>query len=88
MKIQVNTTEQDINEDLQASMSKTFEYEICEAPHFKSDYCFDFNNQVKNSLNNLHDSRIQNNRDNLSKISFRNNEEDSLAHDKFGESSI
>jgi hypothetical protein len=29
---------------MQASMSKTFEYEICEAPHFKSDYGFDFNN--------------------------------------------
>jgi hypothetical protein len=79
MKIQVNSTDQDINEELQASMSKTFEYEICEAPHFKSDYGFDFNNQLKNSHNNLHDSRIQNNRDIISKISFRNNEEDSLA---------
>lgn len=69
-------------------MSKTFEYEICEAPHFKSDYCFDFNNQVKNSHNNLHDSRIQNNRDIILKISFRNNKENSLAQDKLGESSI
>jgi len=69
-------------------MSKTFEYEICEAPRFKSEYCFDFNNQVKNSPNNLHDSRIQNNRDIISKISFRNNEEDSIAQDKFGESCI
>ena len=88
MKILVNSTDQDINEELQASMSKTFEYEICEAPHFKSDYGFDFNNQLKNSHNNLHDSRIQNNRDIISKISFRNNEEDSLAQDKFCESSI
>jgi len=36
----------------------------------------------------LHDSRIQINRDIISKISFRNNEEDSIAQDKFGESSI
>lgn len=34
------------------------------------------------------DSRIQNNREILSKISFRNNEDDSIAQDKFCESSI
>jgi hypothetical protein len=44
MKIQVNSIDQDINDEHQASMSKTFEYEICEAPNFKSDYVFDFNN--------------------------------------------
>ena len=36
----------------------------------------------------MQDSRIQNNREILSKISFRHNEDDSIAQDKYCESSI
>jgi hypothetical protein len=67
---------------MQGSLSKTFEYDLCEAPQFKNEYVNEFK---KKYFENLHDSRTNNNRETLSKISFRNNEEDSIAIDKFGE---